>query len=47
MAKAKKSKDDEAKTICEHAFVGHQDGVTCEKCGLTLTHEQFVSKMGS
>lgn len=30
---------------CKHEFKGHADGVTCMKCGKTMTHSEYVRSM--
>lgn len=27
---------------CKHEFKGHANGVTCMKCGKTMTHSEYV-----
>ncbi len=27
--------------MCKHEFIGHEDGVTCNKCGLNLSIAEY------
>ena len=29
--------------MCKHEWVGHENGVTCELCGMNLTAKQYVN----
>ena len=32
---------------CEHVFMGHADGVTCMRCGLRMTTDEFMAYLGT
>lgn len=31
---------------CEHIFKGHADGVTCMRCGLRMTTDEYMAYLG-
>ena len=32
---------------CEHVFNGHADGVTCMRCGLRMTTDEYMAYLGT
>lgn len=30
---------------CKHEFKGHCNGVTCMKCGIKMTHDEYVKSL--
>ena len=32
---------------CEHIFKGHADGVTCMRCGLRMTTDEYMAYLGT
>ena len=32
---------------CNHVFMGHADGVTCMRCGLRMTTDEFMAYLGT
>ena len=32
---------------CEHVFKGHADGVTCMRCGLRMTTDEYMAYLGT
>ena len=33
--------------MCEHIFRGHADGVTCMRCGLRMTTDEYMAYLGT
>ena len=33
--------------MCEHVFRGHVDGVTCMRCGLRMTTDEYMDYPGT
>ena len=33
--------------MCEHIFKGHADGVTCMRCGLRMTTDEYMAYLGT
>ena len=33
--------------MCEHVFKGHADGVTCMRCGLRMTTDEYMAYLGT
>ena len=32
---------------CEHVFMGHAEGVTCKRCGLRMTTDEYMAYLGT
>ena len=32
---------------CDHIFRGHADGVTCMRCGLRMTTDEYMAYLGT
>lgn len=32
---------------CNHVFIGHADGVTCMRCGLRMTTDEYMAYLGT
>ena len=32
---------------CEHVFKGHAEGVTCMRCGLRMTMDEYMAYLGT
>ena len=32
---------------CDHIFKGHADGVTCMRCGLRMTTDEYMAYLGT
>ena len=32
---------------CEHVFRGHAEGVTCMRCGLRMTTDEYMAYLGT
>ena len=32
---------------CEHVFKGHAQGVTCMRCGLRMTTDEYMAYLGT
>ena len=32
--------------MCEHVFKGHAEGVTCMRCGLRMTTDEYMAYLG-
>lgn len=32
---------------CDHVFEGHADGVTCKRCGLRMTTDEYMDYLGT
>ena len=32
---------------CEHVFKGHAEGVTCTRCGLRMTTDEYMAYLGT
>ena len=32
---------------CDHVFKGHADGVTCMRCGLRMTADEYMAYLGT
>ena len=32
---------------CDHVFRGHADGVTCMRCGLRMTTDEYMAYLGT
>ena len=32
---------------CEHVFMGHAEGVTCMRCGLRMTTDEYMAYLGT
>lgn len=32
---------------CDHVFMGHADGVTCKRCGLRMTTDEYMAYLGT
>ena len=32
---------------CEHIFKGHAEGVTCMRCGLRMTTDEYMAYLGT
>ena len=32
---------------CDHVFKGHADGVTCMRCGLRMTTDEYMAYLGT
>ena len=32
---------------CEHVFKGHAEGVTCMRCGLRMTTDEYMAYLGT
>ena len=32
---------------CEHVFRGHAEGVTCMRCGLRMTTDEYMAYIGT
>ena len=32
---------------CNHVFMGHAEGVTCMRCGLRMTTDEFMAYLGT
>ena len=32
---------------CEHVFKGHADGVTCMRCGLRMTTDEYMAYLAT
>ena len=32
---------------CEHVFMGHAEGVTCKRCGLRMTTDEYVAYLAT
>ena len=33
--------------MCEHVFKGHAQGVTCMRCGLRMTTDEYMAYLGT
>ena len=33
--------------MCDHIFKGHADGVTCMRCGLRMTTDEYMAYLGT
>ena len=33
--------------MCEHIFKGHAHGVTCMRCGLRMTTDEYMAYLGT
>ena len=33
--------------MCNHVFRGHVDGVTCMRCGLRMTTDEYMAYLGT
>ena len=33
--------------MCDHVFKGHAEGVTCIRCGLRMTTDEFMAYLGT
>ena len=33
--------------MCEHIFKGHAEGVTCMRCGLRMTTDEYMAYLGT
>ena len=33
--------------MCEHVFRGHAQGVTCMRCGLRMTTDEYMAYLGT
>ena len=33
--------------MCEHIFRGHADGVTCMRCGLRMSTDEYMAYLGT
>ena len=33
--------------MCEHVFRGHAEGVTCMRCGLRMTTDEYMAYLGT
>ena len=32
---------------CNHVFMGHAEGVTCKRCGLRMTADEYMAYLGT
>ena len=32
---------------CNHVFIGHADGVTCKRCGLRMTTDEYMAYLNA
>ena len=32
---------------CNHVFIGHAEGVTCKRCGLRMTADEYMAYLGT
>lgn len=32
---------------CNHVFIGHAEGVTCKRCGLRMTTDEYMAYLGT
>ena len=32
---------------CDHVFMGHSEGVTCKRCGLRMTTDEYMAYLGT
>ena len=32
---------------CNHVFMGHAEGVTCKRCGLRMTTDEYMAYLGT
>ena len=32
---------------CNHVFMGHAEGVTCKRCGLRMTTDEYMAHLGT
>ena len=32
---------------CDHVFMGHAEGVTCKRCGLRMTTDEYMAYLGT
>ena len=32
---------------CNHVFIGHAQGVTCKRCGLRMTTDEYMAYLGT
>ena len=32
---------------CNHVFEGHAEGVTCKRCGLRMTTDEYMAYLGT
>ena len=32
---------------CNHVFMGHAEGVTCMRCGLRMTTDEYMAYLGT
>ena len=32
---------------CDHVFMGHAEGVTCMRCGLRMTTDEYMAYLGT
>ena len=33
--------------MCDHVFRGHAEGVTCMRCGLRMTTDEYMAYLGT
>ena len=33
--------------MCDHVFMGHAEGVTCMRCGLRMTTDEYMAYLGT
>ena len=33
--------------MCDHVFKGHAEGVTCMRCGLRMTTDEYMAYLGT
>ena len=33
--------------MCDHVFMGHADGVTCMRCGLRMTTDEYMAYLAT
>ena len=33
--------------MCDHIFIGHAEGVTCKRCGLRMTTDEYMAYLGT
>ena len=33
--------------MCNHVFIGHAEGVTCKRCGLRMTTDEYMAYLGT
>ena len=32
---------------CNHVFIGHAEGITCKRCGLRMTTDEYMAYLGT